>query len=335
MNVTRRNLMQNAVLGASIVGAARCAVVDRSERGRMLPDTPSPPTSSSVAVVRPSKFPSLKEALHAVVALAGGLGFIQPGQRVLLKPNLNSGNAYPATAAPETLLVLADLVREAGGDPFIADRTMFAGATQDAFKKTGMLDAAAEAKMEAIALETTPVVLVHHPLAENWFAQTIPIYQTVFEADHVINFCTPRTHSVGDFTMALKNNVGVVEGRSRALMHAGPGFKERVAEIMLVARPSLVVMDGRDGFTNGGPDTGDLAHMDFLAVGQDPVAVDAVGLAHLRLAGTNDAVGLGSIWDIPLLRRAVEVGAGVGNADSILIHGLEADDVARLKSHMA
>ena len=100
-------------------------------------------------------------------------------------------------------------------------------------------------------------------------------------ADHIINLCTPRTHALGDFTMSMKNNVGVVNGFSRLRMHVPWGLKERLAEINLVVRPSLILMDGRQGFTDGGPDSGDLAHPGFIAAGSDPVAIDAVAAAWL------------------------------------------------------
>jgi uncharacterized protein (DUF362 family) len=48
-------------------------------------------------------------------------------------------------------------------------------------------------------------------------------------------------------------------------------------------------MDGRAGFTNGGPDVGDLARLDFLAASVDPLAIDAVGLGFLRMAAPTTA----------------------------------------------
>lgn len=332
ITTTRRELLGTTAVSAVALASARCATT--AAAGHRLPDSPLPPSQSHVAVVRTTAHASHRQAVEAALALAGGLWFIRPGQRVLLKPCLNSGNGYPATADPETLLIVATKVREAGGDPFIADRTMMAGSTDEALRRTGMLEAATQAAMDCLALEHSEWVLQKHPLAAHWPAQSIPIYRPVVEADHIINFCTPRTHSSGDFTMALKNNVGVVEAKARSFMHLPRGFKQRVAEIALVAAPSLVVMDGRQGFTNGGPDQGDLAQLDFVAVGTDPVAVDAVGIGYLRMAGTNDAVGKGSLWQIPILARAVALGAGVGEAARIRLSGLGADDEAALRREL-
>jgi uncharacterized protein (DUF362 family) len=261
--------------------------------------------------------------------------FIQPGETVLLKPAVNSTRGYPATTDPETVWVVAELVAEAGGKPFVADRTMFLRSTATAFRETGILDAAAQAGIPCRALEDDASVAIGHPLAEHWWGNAIRIYAPVVAADHIINLCTPRTHFVGDFTMALKNNVGVVNGVSRIPMHMPWGLKDRVAEINLVARPSLIVMDGREGFTDGGPDAGDLVRPGFVAAGSDPVAIDAVGLAHLRLEGANEAIGGRSIWAIPTLKRAAEIGVGVGSGSAIALIGVDPAAEASLRAQLA
>jgi len=42
-------------------------------------------------------------AVRKAVELAGGMDFIQKGQTVLIKPNVNTGNAYPGSTNPEVL----------------------------------------------------------------------------------------------------------------------------------------------------------------------------------------------------------------------------------------
>ena len=279
--------------------------------------------TSTVAVTKPSAHPTLVAAVRAVVALAGGLSFIQPGQKVLLKPAVNSSHPYPATADPEVVLTLARLVQEAGGEPFIADRTMFLHSTAMVFHQLGLDEVARQAKIPLTPLDHADVVSLAHPLATHWPDGRVRIYRPVVEADHLINLCTPRTHRLGDFTMAMKNNVGVVDGAARLGMHGPFGFKERLAEISLVVRPSFILLDGRKGFTNGGPDEGDLATLDFMAAGSDPLAIDAVGLAFLRLAGANRTLTGGPVWSLPLMKRAVEIGVGIASADQLVLVGLE------------
>jgi len=344
----RRRFLQLSLAGICALGAGNCFAGDRrvhgaeeaeksepGERRHRLPDRPAPPEESGVALVRAGDFPSQREALRHAVALAGGMGFIQPGETVLLKPAVNSSRPYPATTDPETVWIVAELVKEVGGKPFVADRTMFLRSTETAFRETAIADAAAQAGIPCRFLEDDDSVPIRHPLAQHWWGNTIRIYASVVLADHVINLCTPRTHFAGDFTMSMKNNVGVVNAASRLPMHAPSGLKDRLAEINLVTRPSLIVMDGREAFTDGGPDAGDLARPGFIAVGSDPVAIDAVGLAHLRLEGTNEAIGKGSIWAIPTMKRAVEIGVGVSSGSAIALIGADPAVEARLRAQMA
>jgi uncharacterized protein (DUF362 family) len=347
-NLNRRRFLQASVAGVAALGVGNCIAGDRSVRSaeetgaigvpaprHRLPDRPAPPAKSRVAVVRAGDFPSQREALRRAIASAGGLAFIRPGETVLLKPALNSGRPYPATTDPETVWIVAELVKQVGGEPFVADRTMFLRSTETAFRETAILDAAAQAGIPCRFLEDDDSIPIHHPLAEHWWGNTIRIYESAVEADHIINLCTPRTHFAGDFTMSMKNNVGVVNAVSRLPMHAPSGLKKRLAEINLVTRPSLIVMDGREGFTDGGPDAGDRARPGFIAAGSDPVAIDAIGLAHLRLEGANEAISGGSIWEIPMMKRAVEIGVGVGSSRAIELIGAGPAAEARLRAQLA
>ncbi len=342
----RRSFLQSSLVGVSALALGTCV---SGGRGRLasaepadapisrhrLPDQPAPPANSRVAVVRSGEHPAHREAVQRAIALAGGLEFIRPGETVLLKPAVNSGNGYPATTDPETVWVVAEMVKEAGGEPFVADRTMFLHSTEKAFEATGIRGAAEQAGIPCRCLDDDDSVAITHPLAQHWSGNAIRIYSPVIEADHIINLCTPRTHALGDFTMSMKNNVGVVNGSSRLRMHVPWGLKERLAEINLVVRPSLIVMDGRQGFTNGGPDSGDLAHPGFIAVGSDPVAIDAVGLAHLRLEGANEEIGEGSVWAIPMMKRAVEIGLGIGGEERLTLLGTDPESEAALRSQLA
>lgn len=341
----RRSVLRLSLLAASALAPGPPPGGDRGGRGsegakadaaRHRPlERPAAPRSSRVALVRSADFESLREATRRAIELAGGLGFIRPGQKVLLKPAVNSGNPYPATTDPETVWTLAELVAQVGGEPFVADRTMFLKSTEEAFRETGIRDAAEQAEIPCRYLEHDDAVAIPHPLAQHWWGDEIRIYASVVEADHIINLCTPRTHGLGDFTMSIKNNVGVVNGPSRLHMHMPWGFKQRVAEIGLVVRPSLIVMDGREGFGDGGPDSGDRVRPGFIAAGSDPVAIDAVGLALLRLEGANDDISGRSIWKLATLERAVEIGLGVGSARDITLVGADPNAERALRAQMA
>ncbi|BDG05174.1 DUF362 domain-containing protein [Anaeromyxobacter oryzae] len=335
MRTGRRAFLATAAAGTALAACGGCAsTTPPGPRTHALPEAPRPPDESTVAVVRVDAFRTLRDAVVQAIRLAGGLAFVRPGDRVLLKPAVNSARPYPATTDPEVVAIVAALVRDAGGQAFVADRTMFLRSTWSAFERTGILGAARDAGIPCIALDEEPVVAIVHPLATHWTSRTIRVYRTAAEADHVIDLCTPRTHRLAGFTMAMKNCVGVVGGAARLGMHLGSGFRERLAEISAAFRPSLAVLDGRMGFADGGPDEGDLVRPGFVAASTDPLALDVVGVAHLRLAGTNDAIGRGSVWRIPVIRRAAEIGVGATEAGRIRIVGLPPELEARIRGEL-
>lgn len=336
MGQARRRFLKTALAGTALAALGdACASPPPGARKHVLADAPSPPAESTVAVVRSDAFATLRDAMAEAIRLAGGLTFIRPGDRVLLKPAVNSGKPYPATTDPEVVSIVARLVQDAGGHPFVADRTMFLRSTRAAFEKTRILDAARAAGIACLSLDDDATVAIAHPLAVHWPDRTVRLYRVAADADHVINLCTPRTHKLAGFTMAMKNCVGVVAGSARPGMHLGSGFRDRLAEISAVFRPSLAVLDGRLGFADGGPDEGALVRPGIVAAASDPLALDAVGLACLRLEGTNDVIGRGSIWQIPVMKRAAQVGVGVGDAGRIRIVGLPSSLEARLRSELA
>jgi uncharacterized protein (DUF362 family) len=290
---------------------------------------------STVGVVRTVAHPTHRQAVREAVRLAGGLSFVRSGQRVLLKPALNSERRCPATTDPETVLAVAELVREAGGVPFVADRTMLARSTDSALRRTGMSEAAAQIGMPCLALDDSPVVTRSHPLAGHWGSGQVRVYRAAALADHVVSLCTPRSHRLAGFTMSVKNLVGVVHAGSRLAMHFPVGFGERLAEVALAVPIALAVMDGREGFADGGPDEGSLVRPGFVSASRDPVALDAVGLAFLRLAGANEAIARPPVWSLPVLRRAAEIGLGAGSADRVRLAGLEPADEAAVRAQLA
>ena len=94
-------------------------------------------------------------------------------------------------------------------------------------------------------------------------------------------------------------------------LHYSSYQRQMIAEINMAYKPSLIVMDGVDAFVTGGPAKGKKVESDVILAGMDPVAIDAVGVAILRLFGTTQEVSQGAIFDQAQIARAVELGLGV------------------------
>ena len=100
-------------------------------------------------------------------------------------------------------------------------------------------------------------------------------------------------------------------------LHNSPYQRQMIAEINTVYAPSLIVLDGVEAFLDGGPATGRLAGTGVVLAGSDPVAIDAVGVAILRLFGTTPQVSQGRVFEQEQIARAVELGLGIDAPERI------------------
>jgi uncharacterized protein (DUF362 family) len=147
----------------------------------------------------------------------------------------------------------------------------------------------------------------------------------VLESDVVVQCCCLKTHRYGGhFTLSLKNSVGVVakqipgEGYNyMGELHGNPHQRRMIAEINAAYAPGLIVLDGVEAFTKGGPAKGTLVQAQVVLAGTDRIAVDAVGVALLRYYGTTSEVSRGRIFEQEQIARAVELGLGVASPEQI------------------
>jgi uncharacterized protein (DUF362 family) len=92
-----------------------------------------------------------------------------------------------------------------------------------------------------------------------------------------------------------------------------------IAEINEPFKPSLVVLDGIDAFIDGGPATGKRARGDVFLASTDRVAIDAVGVAILKVLGSNESITRPKVFEQEQIARAVELGLGASAPSEIQV----------------
>jgi uncharacterized protein (DUF362 family) len=246
-------------------------------------------------------------------------------KHVVVKPNFNSADPFPGSTHPETLDALVDWLGEAGaGRVTVADRSGM-GDTRQVMEAKGVF---AQGRKRGFA----PVVL-DELAARDWVAHRLPgshwrrgvlFPRLLEEAEAIVSTCCLKTHRFGGHvTLSLKNSVGAVakygpDGYNyMSELHGSSSQRRMIAELNLLYRPAVVLMDALEAFTDGGPEKGTRVTPGVVVAGADRVAVDAVGVAILRLYGTTPAVSRGRIFEQEQLARAAEVGVGVGSPDQI------------------
>jgi uncharacterized protein (DUF362 family) len=98
-----------------------------------------------------------------------------------------------------------------------------------------------------------------------------------------------------------------------------------IAEINEPFQPHLIVLDGIEAFVDGGPATGKRAKGEVFLASTDRVAIDAVGVAILKLLGSNESIMKPKIFEQEQIARAVELGLGASSPSEIEVIPADGD----------
>jgi uncharacterized protein (DUF362 family) len=276
---------------------------------------------TSVVLVGIARGDSIADSVRRAINLAGGLDFIKSGESVLIKPNVNSDDPHPGTTNPEVVFEVVNMVREKGAKRIIvADRSNPWWDTLKAMKKVGIYEAAVKGGAEVVVFSKGDYVKVNPENSYHW-PNGFRIPKLVKQVDHIISLPVAKTHIIADFTMGIKNWVGLIPPSDRKYLHLKKKdyFASMLSEIHLARKPSFLVMDATKVFVSGGPSHGDLARPGLVIASSDLVANDVTGLALLKTLGTIEEIQKKSVWDQPQIKRAVELGLGINSPSEIIL----------------
>ena len=246
------------------------------------------------------------------------------GKRVLLKPNYNTADPAPASTHPEVLSAMAEWLWESEAESITVGDRAGMGNTRAVMTRAGAFELASALGLETLVFDELGVEDWAAQQATHW-SRGFPLARPVVEAESVVLACCLKTHRFGGhFTLSLKNSVGMVAKRIpgdgydyMTELHNSAHQRRMIAEVNTAYAPDLVVIDGVDAFTTGGPERGTKVHAQVVLAGADRVALDAVGVAILRYYGTTNEVSSGPIFEQEQIARAVELGLGVSGPDGI------------------
>jgi len=235
----------------------------------------------------------------ALDALGGMKKFISRGDVVVVKPNIG-WDRLPEQAAntnPEVVATIVKLCFEAGAKRVkVFDRTC--NDPRRCYKQSGIADAVSALGAEISHIDDRRFrdISIKGQVLKSW-----PLYRDIFEADKIINVPIAKHHGLAKLTMAMKNWMGVMGG-NRGSIHQKIG--ESLADLCLVIKPTLTVLDAVRILTANGPQGGDLKDVkkiDTVIAGVNQVAVDSYGATLFGMKGTDlsyvragAAIGIGS-----------------------------------------
>ncbi|HEY3360813.1 MAG TPA: DUF362 domain-containing protein [Methanosarcina sp.] len=240
--------------------------------------------NAEVSIVRCSDYSNSKDAIKEALNLIGGLEkIIVPGNRVLLKPNVLAIRPPEdaVTTHPAVVSAMCELVSEAGGIPVIGDGSGIikpgSTSTSQAFKASGIEDAASSCGVELINFETSGYVEVDIPNASQF--SHLHIAKAVLDADVIISLPKLKTHELTLYTGAIKNLFGTIPQKNRKQIHSLEDrdlFGNALVDIYSIVKPSLALMDGVIGMEGNGPSSGTPVSAGVIMASYDCVSLDIV-----------------------------------------------------------
>ena len=248
------------------------------------------------------------------------------GKQVALKANFNSADPFPASTHLDTLRTIVQTLKNAGASSITLAERSGMGDTEQVLEQMGVLALSRELGFSAVVLDdVSKEDWIKVEKGETHWLRGFYMAKVFHDADKVVQTCCLKTHRFGGhFTLSLKNSVGLVAKKVPGgiydymwELHGSPFQRQMIAEINNHYNLDFVLMDGIKAFTTGGPERGTLVEPNLLLASQDRVAIDAVGVAILKMYGAKGKVGEADVFEQDQLRRAKELGFGVKSATEI------------------
>jgi uncharacterized protein (DUF362 family) len=247
----------------------------------------------------------------AIDAFGGIRTFISRGDIVVVKPNM-AWDRVPEQAAntnPEVVREVVKLCFEAGAKKVkVFDRVV--NDPRRCYVQSGIAGAAKDVGADIVHVDERKFkdIRINGRALKTW-----PLYTEIFEADKLINIPVAKHHGLAGLTMSMKNWMGVMGGRRNRIHQK---LDQSIADLALVIKPQLTVLDAVRILTANGPQGGNLADvkkLDTVIVGTDQVAIDSFGATLFGKQGS----------DLGYVKIAAQSGLGVMDLDRVDIKRIQ------------
>jgi uncharacterized protein (DUF362 family) len=271
-----------------------------------LPDfSISPVDGQTMSIVQG---PDRKQTVTKAIELLGGIErFVKKGETVAIKPNVAfaSPPMLGATAQPELVAEVVTLCYKSGAKQVIVTDNPI-NDPASCFTLSGVSKAASAAGAKVILPKLYH--FKHTNLEDGKLIKNWPIFFGPFvKVDKLIGITPVKHHARAGASMSMKNWYGLLGGR-RNIFHQD--INTIIAELSMMVKPTLVILDGTEVMMTNGPTGGsvaDLKRANTLIASCDMVAADSYGCTLLGLKPA----------DLPYLAKAQTAGAGTTNYEAL------------------
>ena len=266
------------------------------------------------------EYPKIRAAVQEALDLIGGVqDIIKPGDLVLINPSWVAPPVERQAGCitiPEVPRAVADIVRELGARPVIAESSAVGVDSAKVIQQSGYRDLI-EMGYEVVDLKAQKA---HVDIAADngKVFESVECWELVQQADVIVSVPKLKTHDQTEMTCAIKKLKGLLTDKAKKAMHQ-QGLFEGVIDLLSALKPRLAVVDAVVCQEGVGPVFGKPVEMNLILAGKDLVAVDATCA---RLIGYRPR-------EILLTVNAAARGLGAMDADQIGLVGEPLENVRR------
>jgi uncharacterized protein (DUF362 family)/NAD-dependent dihydropyrimidine dehydrogenase PreA subunit len=237
------------------------------------------PETAKVVLIRCETY-NYEDVLIAVrkgLDLMGGASrFVKKGEKILLKPNILSGDAPEKCIGPHPVVfqAIAAIFQAEGAILSFGDSPGIGSALGNA-RKAGFMAVADSMGIPFADFENAVTL----PNPDGKLVNKFEIAKGVAECDGLVSISKLKTHALTRITGAIKNQFGCIPGPRKAEFHSvmpnAVQFSKMLVDLNLLLKPRLYVMDGVMAMEGNGPRNGKPIAMQVLMFSTDPVALDS------------------------------------------------------------
>ncbi|HVP15947.1 MAG TPA: DUF362 domain-containing protein [candidate division Zixibacteria bacterium] len=265
---------------------------------------------------------SLRESIERSVELIGGLDWlVKRGDTILLKPNCNTADPFPGSSDPGFVKAVIEMLFDAGAEKVIlGERTAFLH-NRRVLERAGIVKMADEAGAEVrvfgrdgwnTLLDRQGWRRIGVPGGQ--YLRRVALAREALEIQKIVYLPLIKTHHAADFTGSIKLSMGFVKPFFDQMAFHLRYLREKLAELGLVVRPDLIIMDARKVFIKGGPAKGELREPNLVLASGNQITIDVEGVKILQSYQGNSLEGRNP-WKLTQIAHAVKLGLGPHNED--------------------
>ena len=225
------------------------------------------------------------QAVEAGVDLLGGIShFVEPNERILIKPNVLFGTSPQkcVTTHPSVFKAVGRLLKKAGAIVYCGDSPGF-GKCEGNLKRASLKQAADELGISIADFDRGKTVSHKEALLNKRFV----VANGVLESDGVVSLPKLKTHQLTRLTGAIKNQFGCIPGTLKSQYHVKMpdpyDFATMLVDLNTLIRPRLYIMDAIVAMEGNGPRSGKPKNLGVLLLSSDPIALDAIACKIINL----------------------------------------------------